>query len=537
MNNKLTLLFLFLFFHVFSGFSQSGILPLKSGNSVLFGQDVVIKDSSILNQRQVVICSAYNGWLYAAYSYIIQSTNMAALTLLKSVDNGNTWDVLWDSPYPLDNSEFKRVDILAAGDSISNIKIFLAGVVSNSFTGLGNTFVIRYNGVTGEFENELLKTMSAYISISSDFIYPASNSNPYSIGILCSKYSNSGDSIIFYSSSNGGSSIDNRQVVAVSGNRFHKVALTNGRSPSCNSGRYFAVWEEQADFTSESGHIYSSHSEPNYNSPFTTPVMLDSIDPSALDKARNPSVACQYNNLDNDSSNLTEVVLFEKYIPAENKVDIDGFYNMKSTSTNHFQQFKLTFSSDNIQQPSVCFNPFDSKFIVTYHDSTTQKLPFLLNTFNMTTPDNWQVVSPGYNDSPNLDAPAPKVAMNFGLHQAVMAWSKKGTGGNGVALFDAPNNYWAGIPENDQTDDNAISVFPNPSSSNATIKFDLNKSGLVNIALFNTDGRYIKTIANQPYQKGKTQVKFDASVLTPGTYFYNFQSVDFSTHGKIIVIR
>ena len=145
MNNKLTLLFLFLFFHVFSGFSQSGILPLKSGNSVLFGQDVVIKDSSILNQRQVVICSAYNGWLYAAYSYIIQSTNMAALTLLKSIDNGNTWDVLWDSPYPLDNSEFKRVDILAAGDSISNIKIFLAGVVSNSFTGLGNTFVIRYN--------------------------------------------------------------------------------------------------------------------------------------------------------------------------------------------------------------------------------------------------------------------------------------------------------------------------------------------------------------------------------------------------------
>jgi hypothetical protein len=91
--------------------------------------------------------------------------------------------------------------------------------------------------------------------------------------------------ITFYSSSNGVMSFDNTKVVATTSNSyFHKVALNYGRSPSWSTGRYFAVWEAQAGQTSTIGHIYTAHSEPDFNSAFTKPVCIDSVDPSTINK-------------------------------------------------------------------------------------------------------------------------------------------------------------------------------------------------------------------------------------------------------------
>ena len=48
--------------------AQPGI-PLKDNGSVLFGKDIVIHDRPDRDQKLVAICSAFNGWLYAAYAY------------------------------------------------------------------------------------------------------------------------------------------------------------------------------------------------------------------------------------------------------------------------------------------------------------------------------------------------------------------------------------------------------------------------------------------------------------------------------------
>ncbi|MDP1624021.1 MAG: T9SS type A sorting domain-containing protein [Bacteroidales bacterium] len=543
MKDKRTLLIFFIIFYVANGFSQFELVPIKSGNTVLFGKDIVINELPMQDQRNLALCSSFNGWLYAGYTYFNDINHYPAITIMKSIDNGINWMLLVDMYQPFDNTEINSIDITVCGDSISNIKLFLAFVIvgKGSTTGIGDGYVLRFNGSTGTYEDQLHPTLSSVysVSLSGDFMFPASNSNPYSLGCMYSYhcYPNNGDSIIFQSSSNGGISFDNRKGIAGTANRFGKVALTFGRGLSNSSGRYFAVWEEKDDYSSQNGHIYTAHSEPNFNSPFATPVMLDSINAAAFNNARNPVIACQYNNTDNDSSNITELVLFDKFVPSENRYDLVGLYNMKSTSTNNFNQFSLNLLSDKKQQASVCFNPFDSKFMVTYYDSTTQKLPFLLNNFNMTTPDNWQVVSSGYNESNALTSSSPKIAVNMNLHQAVMVWSKDGIGSKGVAMFDAPYNNWEGLPENDKTDNSQISVFPNPSSSSATMNFELNKREFVNISLFNMDGRYIKTIANQKYEIGKNEVKFDVSGLPHGTYFYTLKSSDISTFGKISVIR
>jgi len=518
--------------------SQSNIeasLPLKSTNSMFFGSDIIINNNPSESQHHVAICTAFNGWLYAAYTYV-NPLNMAAGALLKSVDNGNTWTVIFDETYPAANSEFTSMDLIATGDSLSNLKVYLAAVVEYGTAGLGSGFVNQYNGVTGAYENNLLLSGNAYyIALAKDGTYPAYNSNPYSLGVLYSSYSNLGDSIIFYSSSNGGISLDKRQVVATTPHRFHKVTLSYGRSPSWSTGRYFAAWEGKAGFYSNTGHIYTSHSDPNLNSAFTPPVMLDTLDASAYNNSKNPAIACQFNVTDNDSTNLTEIVLFDKYLSSENQYDIDGFYNMKSTNTNHFNQFNLNSSSDSRQQPSINFNPYDQTFMVTYYDSTTQKLPYLLHDFNMQNPNAWQVVSSGYNDSPDLTIPYPKVVLNMGQHQGANVWSGNGTGGIGVALYDAPY-VPTGIPGNTLTDDCKLWIYPNPCNTSLNLTFELKSAENVTLILYNIIGSPEGIIANQTYPGGRYLLKYNVSSLPSGSYFLTYQVGNIIKTYKILKI-
>jgi hypothetical protein len=522
-------------FHPYSGF------PLKRDDSPLFGKDIVINDQPTQDQRSVAICSAFNGWLYSAYSYSVESYNHPFFTILRSTDNGITWSTLYDYSVQLENHKCYQLSLISTGDSISNIKIILSGLVKvvNGTSGIGQGFVSRFNGETGAFEQQLFSDLCYDVAISGDLPFPAGSSNPSSIGVLYSKYSTSGDSIIFQSSSNGGMTLDNRKVVALTAKRFNKVALAYGRSLSWNSGRYFAVWEEKNSWTSNTGHIYTAHTEPEFNSSFTVPVRLDSIDPSAYNNAKNPAIACQYNNIDNDSSNLTEIILFDKYLSANNKYDIVGLLNKKAASTNNFTKFILNSSLDNKKQTSINFNPFDSTFMVTYYDSTTQKLPFLRKNFNMLNPDSWQIDTPGYNDDSNLSTPYPKVVLNLYQHQGANVWTGERTGGNGVAMFDAPYNTWTGVLETRSTDGSKlISVYPNPCSNEINIAFDLEKTEKVTIKILSILGQHIRTITNQFYLKGKHVVQHDVSKFLPGTYLYKLNSGDgMTTTGKFLIIR
>jgi len=524
-----------------SGLFGGPVAPLKP-QSPLFGKDIVINDQPTQNQRQVVIRSAFNGWLFAEYSYTDQATQAPASTVMKSVDNGITWTVFFNGVWPGAYHSFASVDMAVTGDSLSNLKVFLAWVASNSPSGYhGDGSIWRFNGETGDYEDGILIYSTYYIALFNDFMYPASNSNPYSLGVLYSaeNLNFTMDSIVFLSSNNGGMSFNSRQVVATTtGNHFNKVALAYGRSPSWNSGRYFAAWEEKSSYTSNTGHIYTAHSNPDFNGTFTTPVKLDSVDASAYGNARNPAIACQYNNVDNDSSNLTEVVLFDKYNPSNQSYDIEGFYNLQATNHSNFQRLIISNSAHNNFQPSINFNPFDSTFMVTYYDSTTQKLPFLLNNFNLANPDSWQWITTGYNDDSNLAAPYPKVVLDLGQERGANVWAKEGTGGNGVAMFDAPYSTWTGISENNKIDDSQLFwVYPNPCNTNTTIRFELRRPEKVTITICNFVGQPAGIITDQSYQAGKHEVKCNISNLSPGSYIVKFKAGDFQTAGKLTVIR
>jgi len=522
-----------------TGGNGNPVIPLQQNRSVLFGSDIVIHNEPDQDQRQVAVCSAFNGWLYAVNTYHNSFYNCGAFTILISIDNGISWTVLNDGYYPIDNTELASVDLVLIGDTTSNLKLFFGFVVTSlaSTVGLGELHVFRFDGITGVYEDVLLQYYNAYsFSMSNDFMYPAISSSPHSLGILYTARYSSTDSLIFKSSSDGGMTLNNQQIIAGSGNHFRKVKLAYGRSLSQNTGRYYAVWEEKSDFISNTGHIYTSHSEPNFDSPFTTPVNLDSIDPSALNNARNPAISCQFNDTDNDSSNLTEVIFFEKYLPLDDKYGIVGFYNMKSTNTNHFNQFNLNTSTDNLQEPNVHFNPFNDKFMLTYYNATEQKLPFLQHNFNMINPDDWEIVSSGYNDSSILSFPYPKVTLNQGMEQGAVVWTREETTGNRVALFDAPYLY-TGIFPKESISNRLFRIYPNPCTNSLNVAFQINNTGKVTISLYNIIGNPVDSILDRLLDKGQYIINYDISNISPGSYLLTFrQGNDISSY-KVFVSR
>ena len=253
---------------------------------------------------------------------------------------------------------------------------------------------------------------------------------------------------------------------------------------------------------------------------------------------KNPSIACQYNNINNDSLNLTEVVLFDKYIPASIKYDINGFFNMKSTNTSHFIEFTLNPSSDSKQQTSINFNPFDSTFMVTYYNSTTQKLPFLLHNYNMLNADSWLVLNAGYNDSSDLANPFPIVALNFDQQQGANVWSAEGTGGNGIAMFDAPYSIYTGISENNITNSNDyFRIYPNPCNNILNISMELKNSENVTIIMYELLGKIMAKVTDQKFPANRNVLKYNVSDIPPGSYLLSIKTITYNETLKLLLMR
>jgi hypothetical protein len=517
------------------------MVPLKP-QSPLFGKDIVIYDQPEQNQKNVAVCSAFNGWLYAAYTYdsIISSWPYTFINLLRSTDNGLSWSSFYNWPIPIPYIDFTDIDLVTTGNDLTNLKLFFGDTWYDPASSTGHGFVSRFNGVTGIWEGDLWQEDPDIhnLAIASDYPYPAANSNPFSLAVLYSVTHSGLDSIICRTSSNGGISLDTRKAIAGTSKHFHKVAISYARSPSCSTGRYYTAWEEQESVNSNLGHIFTAHTTTDFNSNFTKPVKLDSIDPTGLNRCRNPKISCQVNNADNDSANLTEVVLFEKYHPSGLDYDVMGYYNLQATATSYFSPLNIAATSNNELQPDICFNPYNSKFMVTYFDSTTKKLPFLTNDINLANPDSWNVVSQGYNDNSNLVAPYPKVRLNFGKQDGMNAWISEGTGGNGIAPFDAPYSTYTGISGNSiSTTAKLIGSYPNPCSNSIKIAFELKNSGKVIIDMMSIMGQPLGTVTDQDYSAGKHTVQYNVSGLPDGNYLYTFKSGESGATGKITVIR
>jgi len=79
--------------------------------------------------------------------------------------------------------------------------------------------------------------------------------------------------------------------------------------------------------------------------------------------------------------------------------------------------------------------------------------------------------------------------------------------------------------------------YPNPFNPTTTIDFEVKKSGLVSLRIFNLLGQEVATLVNEIRPAGTYRVSFNAGSLTTGVYFYRLTADNFTQTKRMLLIR
>jgi hypothetical protein len=79
--------------------------------------------------------------------------------------------------------------------------------------------------------------------------------------------------------------------------------------------------------------------------------------------------------------------------------------------------------------------------------------------------------------------------------------------------------------------------YPNPFNPTTDIKYDLPKSGVVSLKIYDINGRLVKELVNQMQIAGSYRARFEASNLSSGIYFYQLTAGEFKAQNKMLLIK
>jgi len=79
--------------------------------------------------------------------------------------------------------------------------------------------------------------------------------------------------------------------------------------------------------------------------------------------------------------------------------------------------------------------------------------------------------------------------------------------------------------------------YPNPFNPGTTIKYELPRSSVVKLSVFDMLGREVAVLVNERKNAGLHEVRFNASGLATGAYFYRLQADGFVQSKKLLVLK
>ena len=79
--------------------------------------------------------------------------------------------------------------------------------------------------------------------------------------------------------------------------------------------------------------------------------------------------------------------------------------------------------------------------------------------------------------------------------------------------------------------------FPNPFNPSTTITYQIPHDGSVSLRVFNVLGKEVALLAEGTHQAGEHRVRFDASALTSGVYFYRLRSGNLVLQKTMIILK
>ncbi len=102
-----------------------------------------------------------------------------------------------------------------------------------------------------------------------------------------------------------------------------------------------------------------------------------------------------------------------------------------------------------------------------------------------------------------------------------------------TVITDVSEQTLAGIP----TKFSLYQNYPNPFNPSTEIRYDVPKAGNVTMKVFDESGKAIYTLVNGYKNSGTYSVKFDASSLASGVYYYTMESGGNILSKKMVLIK
>jgi hypothetical protein len=103
----------------------------------------------------------------------------------------------------------------------------------------------------------------------------------------------------------------------------------------------------------------------------------------------------------------------------------------------------------------------------------------------------------------------------------------------GVVFTGVAERTGAGIPGAFELSQN----YPNPFNPSTTIRYAIPATGMTTLKIFNILGQEVATLVNEVQTAGVYAVRFDASSLASGLYFFRIQSGSFSQVKKMVLVK
>ncbi len=79
--------------------------------------------------------------------------------------------------------------------------------------------------------------------------------------------------------------------------------------------------------------------------------------------------------------------------------------------------------------------------------------------------------------------------------------------------------------------------YPNPFNATTAIRFDLTERGLVDLSIFDINGRLVATLLHEELPASQHTITFDAADLPSGIYFYRLQASAFTSTRKMVLLK
>ncbi|MEO8447503.1 MAG: T9SS type A sorting domain-containing protein [bacterium] len=122
----------------------------------------------------------------------------------------------------------------------------------------------------------------------------------------------------------------------------------------------------------------------------------------------------------------------------------------------------------------------------------------------------------------NIITPVVRVGLNFAT---LVDYEQQGTIGIGNNVSEIPHSF------------SLYQNYPNPFNSQTRIKFDIKKSDINTIRIYDIRGKEIETLLNQYIVSDSYEIEYNANILSSGVYFYKLSSSINSQTRKLLLIK